>query len=276
MSGALKLDAAPVTDGDKLGLQASATLDVDVTADGAQGHRLRRAGDAGASAKAKVEVSFNDVPAPCPTAAGKVAGKLAGKVKVTLTTPAPAARPRPSSPPPSCTVDYAADGRRERALADDRQRRCRSRRSPTAARGKGTETWRGRRARRRLRRSRASSAADFSAAIAERLHALRPDQGRHLRPPHVDQALDTGPTAWDIQSISNLKGLIVTPVATDYLTLAALEYIRERRRAAAAEALVRRRGLPEARGQPGRGQAEGGPDDEGHDEEREGRRRRRR
>ena len=37
---------------------------------------------------------------------------------------------------------------------------------------------------------------------------------------------DTGPTAWDIQSISNLKGLLITTVATDYLMFAAMEYVR--------------------------------------------------
>ncbi len=220
-SAKVKLDAAP-TSGDKLGLEATATVDIDVTPEGLKDLAPGALGDA-KSAKAKLEVSFNDAPAPCPTAAGKVKGKLEGKVRVSLTTVGAGGKATTQFASAEITATYAltvGENARWQTIDDVEVNTS----FAYGGTGKGTETWRGRRF---------GSGFDEhgifgtgSTPIEKQYTHVDLGKGGTFGP-HGSVHFDTGPTAWDIQSISNLKGLLITTVATDYLMFAAMEYVRE-------------------------------------------------
>jgi hypothetical protein len=221
-TGTFKLDAGQVTNGGKLGLEASATLEIGVTAEGLD-KIASGALPAGTSAKAKVEITFADVPNACPTAAGKVSGNVKGTAKVTLTVIGPDGKPQTVFASAEMDVDYQLTvGENARWETIDKVD-AKSTFSYGGS-GKGTETWRGRRVGGGFGQKSILS-GDFSAGIAEAYTHFDQSNGG-IFGPHTSIKYSTGPTAWDIQSISNLKGLIVTQLATDYLTLAAVEYVR--------------------------------------------------
>lgn len=221
-SGAFKLDADQVTAGDKLGLKASASLDIGVTAEGLD-KLATGALPAGTSAKAKVDITFADVPSACPTAAGKVAGNVKGTAKVTLTIAGPDGKPQTVFASAEMDVDYQLTvGENARWETIDKVD-AKSTFSYGGS-GKGTETWRGRRVGSGFGQKSILS-GDFTAGVTEAYTHFDQSTGG-IFGPHTRVNYSTGPTAWDIQSISNLKGLIITQIATDYLTFAAIEYVR--------------------------------------------------
>ncbi len=223
VSGSVKLDANSVTDGGKLGLQATGSLEVGVTAEGLKDLAPGTL-PPGTSGKVKLEIAFNDAPAACPNASGKVAGKLSGSVKATITTTGPGGTE-------TQFASAALDVSYELTVGEDARWHTIDKvdaQSAFAFGGskKGTETWRGRRLGGGFgEQGIFSPGADFSKAFGEQTSHFDTTAGG-IFGPHTSVKWSTGPTAWDIQSISNLKGMIVTSIATDYLTLASLEYIR--------------------------------------------------
>ena len=223
VTGSVKLDAGSVTDGGKLGLQATGSLEVGVTAEGLKDLAPGTL-PPGTSGKVKLELAFNDAPAACPNAAGKVAGKLSGSVKATITITGP-------SGTETQFASAALDVSYELTVGEDARWHTIDKvdaQSAFAFGGskKGTETWRARRLGSGFEHDGVlSPGADFSKAITQQATHFDTSAGG-IFGPHTSVKWSTGPTAWDIQSISNLKGMIVTSIATDYLTIAALEYIR--------------------------------------------------
>ncbi len=221
--GGIKLDAAPVSTGGKLGLEASATIDVNVSADGLK-NIASGALEPGTTAKAKVEISFSDVPVACPTAAGKVAGRLIGKAKVALTIAGPGGTETHFA---AAEMDVAyqltvGENARWETIDDVDAKSTFS----YGGSGKGTETWRGRRLGTGFGQKGVLGGGDWGANIAAQTQHFDASHGGVFGP-HSRVRWDTGPTAGDLKSISNIKGLIITSIATDYLTLASLEYVRE-------------------------------------------------
>jgi len=223
VSGSVKLDAGSVTDGGRLGLQATGSLEVGVTAEGLK-DLAPGALPPGTSGRVKLDLAFNDAPAACPNASGKVAGKLSGSVKATITISGP-------SGTESQFASAALDVSYELTVGEDARWHTIDKvdaQSAFAFGGskKGTETWRGRRLGTGFgQQGIFSPGADFSKSFSEQTSHFDTTSGG-IFGPHTSVKWSTGPTAWDIQSISNLKGMIATSIATDYLTLAAVEYIR--------------------------------------------------
>ena len=220
--GGIKLDAVPVSTGGKLGLEASATIDLNVSADGLK-DIASGALEPGTSARAKVEISFSDVPVACPTATGKVAGRLIGKARVTLTITGPGGTQTHFAAAEMDVAYQLTVGENARwETIDDVDAKSTFSYGGT---GKGTETWRGRRLGGGFGQQGVVGSKDWNVAIAEGYTHFDQTKGG-IFGPHSRVRWDTGATAGDLRSISNIKGLIITSIATDYLTLASLEYIR--------------------------------------------------
>lgn len=166
-------------------------------------------------------LDFADRVAGCPDAAGKVQGSLraggritlrAGGASVTL-----AAR---------IEVDYRLqvgdDARWKTIDAVDVRTEL-----SVGGTGRSTETWRGRRVGNGFGTDAIFGGTDGKAAILRDLRNLDPDQGGVFGPRGgVNFATGKG-TLLDVRSIDNLKKMIATDVATQLITLAAVEYVRK-------------------------------------------------
>jgi len=216
----VKLDAGGVADPSAKGVSASGEIEVDVT-----GKALKDMGagelTGGKGAKVTVAVSFLDQLTSCPSAEGKVKGKLNGKAKVTLV--AEGGATQSASAAVALTYELTVGGDARFKTIDNVETQVELQYGGT---GKGTETWRGRRLGSGFATDGVLGSKDFNKAIEAQYTHINQSEGG-IFGPHSRVRYDTGPTAWDIKSIDNLKGLIVTQVATDYLMLAALEYVRK-------------------------------------------------
>jgi hypothetical protein len=218
-TGTVKLDAVPSGD-DKLGLKATATVDIESSEEALKDLAPDTLRDA-KSAKIKLEVTFEDTPAACPTAAGKVSGKLRGAVKVTLTAQGSSGSASQfASADVTATYNLTVGEDARWQTIDDVEVNTQF---AYGGAKQGTETWRGRRFGDGFDEH--GIFGSGSTSIEKQYTHIDATKGG-IFGPHGRVRYDTGPTAWDIQSISNLRGLLITQVATDYLMFAAMEYVR--------------------------------------------------
>lgn len=219
--GTAKLDASDVNAGGKLGFQASATVEFSADGKGLKELGADKVTDA-KSAKVKLEVSFEDAPAGCPTAEGKVDGKLAASAKITITTDGV-----------SQTISAKVDASYALTVGDDARWKTIdsvdvSTEFQFGGTGQKTSTWRGRRVGGGFTDKGifGAGSGDFGQAIAEQASHIDPSAGG-IFGPQSSVNFAKGETPWDYKSISNIKGMIYTDIATTYLTYAAVEYIRK-------------------------------------------------
>jgi hypothetical protein len=170
----------------------------------------------------KLELEFSDLPAVCPDASGKVKGTLKAGGRITLsvgaTTVTMAAR---------IDVSYnlqVGDDARWQTIDDVDVKTELS----AGGTGRSTETWRGRRVGGGFGTAGIfDKGADAGAAIGRDWGHIDPDQGGVFGP-HGGVNLATGKgTLLDVKSIDNFKKMLATNYATQLITLAAVEYVRQ-------------------------------------------------
>jgi hypothetical protein len=178
-------------------------------------------------ARAKVDVSFEDVAATCPNEKGAVPGRLRGKGSITVTVE------RSDGPPidvklsadvnTTYTAEVGADGKVSSIDDVDVQTTFQ-----TSGSGNSTETYRG-----RMSGSGFDTKGILDAPPGGAGAALERDVG-HLDPnsggvfgPHGSWRYGRGFPISDLRTVDNLKAMAATSIATNVLTLAALEYLRK-------------------------------------------------
>ena len=178
-------------------------------------------------ARAKVDVSFEDVAATCPNEKGAVPGRLRGKGSITVTVE------RSDGPPidvklsadvnTTYTAEVGADGKVSSINDVDVQTTFQ-----TGGSGNSTETYRG-----RVSGSGFGKEGILDAPAGRTGAALERDVG-HLDPnsggvfgPHGSWRYGRGFPISDLRTVDNVKAMAATSIATNVLTLAALEYLRK-------------------------------------------------
>jgi hypothetical protein len=221
-------DFGAVDDGTSGGYRGSATVEGSFSRGGLEA----LAEKAGASklppgvedGKAKLELTFADLPRVCPDARGKVKGtlKATGRLALTVGT---------SSGPISVTlaaevdVSYAlqvGDDARWKTIDDVDVRTTFS----VGGTGRSTETWRGRRTGTGFGHDGILGSENVGAAIDADFGHFGTQGGNFGPKGGINFSADQG-AIWDLRSIDNVKGLIANNYASAILTLAALEYIRK-------------------------------------------------
>lgn len=223
-TGSAKIDVDPAGEGG-VGNTASAMIEFGADAKGLKELGADKAVSA-KSAKVRLEVTFQDLPAACPTADGKVKGTLKASAKLTLTID-------------GNVTTMAADIQATYALAVGADAHWKTiddvdvqTTFSFGGSGKGTETWRGRRGGSGFGHSGLfgeGAASSFEAGLKEQQSHLDQNFGGVWGPksrvlysdPSTDNVFNYG------GSIDHLKGLALTEIATQYLTYAAVEYIRQ-------------------------------------------------
>jgi hypothetical protein len=170
-------------------------------------------------AKGEVSVRFEDKVAACPSAKGGRQGsvKASGRVKVTVE--------RDGKPPieVELAADVAATYIAQDGRLDDVDVQTTFR---TAATGESTQTYRGRRLGTGFGRESILDASDTSSAIERDVAHFDVDAGGVFGP-KGGWNYARGISVSDLRSIDNVKAMLATAVATNLLTLAALEYARK-------------------------------------------------
>ena len=178
-------------------------------------------------ARAKVDVSFEDVAATCPDEKGAVPGKLRGKGSITVTVE------RSDGPPidvklsadvnTTYTAEVGADGKVSSINDVDVQTTFQ-----TGGSGNSTETYRG-----RISGSGFGKEGILDAPAGGTGAAMERDVG-HLDPnsggvfgPHGSWRYGRGFPISDLRTVDNVKAMAATSIATNVLTLASLEYLRK-------------------------------------------------
>ena len=178
-------------------------------------------------ARAKVDVSFEDVAATCPNEKGAVPGRLRGKGSITVTVE------RSDGPPidvklsadvnTTYTAEVGADGKVSSINDVDVQTTFQ-----TGGSGNSTETYRG-----RISGSGFGKEGILDAPAGKIGAALERDVG-HLDAnsggvfgPHGSWRYGRGFPIGDLRTVDNVKAMAATSIATNVLTLAALEYLRK-------------------------------------------------
>ena len=178
-------------------------------------------------ARAKVDVSFEDVAATCPNEKGAVPGKLRGKGSITVTverSDGPAIEVKLSADVNTTyTAEVGADGKVSSINDVDVQTTFQ-----TGGSGNSTETYRG-----RISGSGFGTDGILDAPAGRTGAALERDVG-HLDPnsggvfgPHGSWRYGRGFPISDLRTVDNVKAMAATSIATNVLTLASLEYLRK-------------------------------------------------
>lgn len=206
-SAELKLTRADI---EKLGGALEDKLPADVTGAGAE-----------------VDVSFEDVARTCPTDKGAVPGTLRGKGSITVTVE------RRGGPPikvklgadvdTTYTAQLGADGKVS-AINGVEVRTT----FQTGGSGSSTETYRG-----RIVGSGFARSGILDAPAGQGIAAIERDVGRldadsgGVFGPHGSWRYGRGFPIGDLRTLDNVKAMAATSIATQVLTLAALEYLRK-------------------------------------------------
>ena len=214
-------------EGDRSGFKATASAEMKVSREDV----VKYAGDKlppdVTGARAKVDVSFEDVAATCPDTKGAVPGKLRGKGSITVTVE------RSDGPPidvklsadvnTTYTAEVGADGKVSSINNVDVQTTFQ-----TGGSGNSTETYRG-----RISGSGFGKEGILDAPTGKTGAALERDIG-HLDPnnggvfgPHGSWRYGRGFPISDLRTVDNVKAMAATSIATNVLTLASLEYLRK-------------------------------------------------
>ena len=178
-------------------------------------------------AGAKVDVSFEDVAATCPTDKGAVPGKLRGKGSITVTVE------RSGGPPvevrlsadvnTTYTAQVGADGKVSAINGVEVQTTFQA-----GGSGTSTETYRGRVLGTGFGRKGIldAPAGKAGAAIERDSGQIDPNSGGVFGP-HGSWRYGRGFPISDLRTLDNVKAMAATNIATNVLTLAALEYLRK-------------------------------------------------
>jgi hypothetical protein len=178
-------------------------------------------------AGAKVDVSFEDVAATCPTDKGTVPGKLRGKGGITVTVE------RSGGPPvevrlsadvnTTYTAQVGADGKVSAINAVEVKTTFQ-----TGGSGNSTETYRGRVVGTGFGRQGILDApAGKAGAAIERDSGQIDSNSGGVFGPHGSWRYGRGFPISDLRTLDNVKAMAATSIATNVLTLAALEYLRK-------------------------------------------------
>jgi hypothetical protein len=217
-------------EGDRSGFRATASAEMKATREDVMkfGSELKDKLPADVTgARAKVDVSFEDLAASCPNEKGAVPGKLRGKGTITVTVE------RSGGPPidvklsadvnTTYTAEVGADGKVSSINDVDVQTTFQ-----TGGSGKSTETYRG-----RVSGSGFGTDGILDAPSGGTGAAIERDVG-HLDPnsggvfgPHGSWRYGRGFPTSDLRTVDNVKAMAATSIATNVLTLAALEYLRK-------------------------------------------------
>jgi hypothetical protein len=217
-------------EGDRSGFRATASAEMKVSREDVVkfGSELKDKLPADVTgARAKVDVSFEDVAATCPDEKGAVPGKLRGKGSITVTVE------RSDGPPIDVklsaevdtryTAEIGADGKVSSINNVDVQTTFQ-----TSGSGNSTETYRG-----RISGSGFGRDGILDAPSGKTGAALERDVG-HLNPnnggvfgPHGSWRYGRGFPIGDLRTVDNVKAMAATSIATNVLTLASLEYLRK-------------------------------------------------
>ena len=178
-------------------------------------------------AGAKVDVSFEDVAATCPTDKGAVPGKLRGKGTITVTVE------RSGGPPievklsadvnTTYTAEVGADGQVSAINGVEVQTTFQ-----IGGSGKSTETYRGRIVGTGFGKDGilGAPAGKSGAAIERDVGHMDADSGGVFGP-HGSWRYGRGFPVGDLRTLDNVKAMAATSIATQVLTLASLEYLRK-------------------------------------------------
>jgi hypothetical protein len=176
------------------------------------------------SARGEISVRFEDVVAACPSASGSRSGrvKATGKVKVRVE--------REGGPPveleleatAEATYTAKADDTGQITKIDDLEMKTTFR---TAATGEATQTYRGRRLGTGFGRAPILGAADIGPALERDAGHIDTEAGGVFGP-HGSWNFERGIGLSDLRTLDNVKAMLTATIATNLLTLAALEYLR--------------------------------------------------
>lgn len=217
-------------EGDRSGFRATASAEMKVTREDVVkfGSELKDKLPADVTgARAKVDVSFEDVAATCPNEKGAVPGKLRGKGSITVTVErsgGPAIEVKLSADVNTTyTAEVGADGKVSAINDVDVQTTFQ-----TGGSGNSTETYRG-----RISGSGFGTDGILDAPAGRTGAALDRDVG-HLDPnsggvfgPHGSWRYGRAFPISDLRTVDNVKAMAATSIATNVLTLASLEYLRK-------------------------------------------------
>lgn len=221
-SGSARLDAGPAGEGGQ-GIKANAVIEFSADGKGLKSLGADKVTNA-KNAKVKLELSFEDAPNACPTAAGKVKGAVNASATLTLTTDGT-----------TVTIAAKVSGTYELTVGTDAHWKTIDNVDVRAefsfgGSGQKTETWRGQRGGSGFgqRGVFGDGAGKFDDAIAEQASHINANHGGVWGPrgrvlfsdPSTDNIFNYG------GSFAHLKGMVMTDVATTLLTYAAVEYVR--------------------------------------------------
>lgn len=177
------------------------------------------------SATGKLDVSFQDVAQGCPGAAGKRAGKVKATGKVKLKVERDGKPPVEMELAADVEMTYTATSGEDGKVATiddvDVQTEFRS-----ASTGEATQTYRGHRLATGFGRAAILDAKDISAAFERDGRAFNTEAGGVFGP-KGGWNFERGIGAQDLQTIDNVKAMLTAAIATNLLTLAAVEYVRK-------------------------------------------------
>ena len=224
--GKVSFNVAAV-EGDRSGFKATASAEMKVSREDV----VKYAGDKlpadVTGARAKVDVSFEDVAATCPDEKGAVPGKLRGKGNITVTVE------RSDGPPievklsadvnTTYTAEVGADGKVTSINDVDVQTTFQ-----TGGSGSSTETYRGRISGSGFGKEGILGAptGGTGAAIDRDIGHLDSNSGGVFGP-HGSWRYGRGFPISDLRTVDNIKAMAATSIATNVLTLASLEYLRK-------------------------------------------------
>jgi len=217
-------------EGDRSGFRATASAEMKVSREDVVkfGSELKDKLPADVTgARAKVDVSFEDVAATCPDEKGAVPGKLRGKGSITVTverSDGPDIEVKLSADVDTTyTAEVGADGKVSSINDVDVKTTFQ-----TGGSGNSTETYRG-----RISGSGFGTKGILDAPTGGAGAALERDVG-HLNPnsggvfgPHGSWRYGRGFPISDLRTVDNVKAMAATSIATNVLALAALEYLRK-------------------------------------------------
>ena len=210
------------------GLKAQADAEVSISRDGLEKilDKDKLPADL-KSAKAALSVSFEDAPQACPSAAGKLPGRLHGKASITITTTSASGATTTmrlsADADMSYKVNVGEDGRW--TTIDDVDMKTEFQASGT---GQATQTYRGRRLGGGFGRDGilGGSGSDIGKALERDWGKIDPQKGGGVFGPKGGWNWKRGVTLNDLHSIDNVKAMVATWIATDALLLAGVEYLR--------------------------------------------------
>ena len=214
--------------GDKLGLKAQADAEVSISRDGLEKilDKDKLPADL-KSAKAALSVSFEDAPQACPSAAGKLPGRLHGKasIAITATSASGATTTMRLSADADMTynVSVGEDGRW--TTIDDVDMQTEFQAGGTK---QTTQTYRGHRLGGGFGRDAilGGSGTDVGKALERDWGKIDAQKGGGVFGPKGGWNWKRGVTLNDLHSIDNVKAMVGTWIATDALLLAGVEYLR--------------------------------------------------